>query len=109
MGPLVHEPLPVVVKAAETAEGRARLYQDSRSVERAADNLRAGTLSRLARHFNLGVGSTADDVMDAAARKLGRPHPELRHTLLDFRPQSEQQLVQWAQEIERIEQEAMTG
>lgn len=109
MGPLVHEPLPVVVNAAETAEGRARLYQDSRSVERAADNLRAGTLSRLAGHFNLGGGSTADDVMDAAAKKLGRPHPELRSTLLDFRPQSEQQLVQWAQELERIEQEAMTG
>jgi hypothetical protein len=47
-GPLVFEPLPVVVKAAETAEGRARLYHDSHAVDRARDNLRAGTLVRLA-------------------------------------------------------------
>ncbi|GGH97782.1 DUF4350 domain-containing protein [Arthrobacter liuii] len=43
-GPLVFEPLPVVVKAVETAEGRARLYQDSRAIGQARDNLRAGLL-----------------------------------------------------------------
>ena len=48
LGPLVFEPLPVIVKAAETAEGRARLYHDAHAVDRAADNLRAGTLVRLA-------------------------------------------------------------
>ncbi|PTT62225.1 DUF4350 domain-containing protein, partial [Arthrobacter sp. HMWF013] len=44
LGPLVFEPLPVVVKAAETAEGRARLYHESHALDRARDNLRAGTL-----------------------------------------------------------------
>ena len=43
LGPLAMEPMPVVVRAAETAEGRARLYQDSRALDRAADNLRAAT------------------------------------------------------------------
>ncbi|KUM41655.1 DUF4350 domain-containing protein [Arthrobacter sp. EpRS71] len=107
MGPLVFEPLPVVVKAAETAEGRARLYQDSRAVERAARNLRAGTLSRLARHFNLGADATAEALLDITARHVELPATEVRSILIDFMPQGEGQLVQWAQQIERIEQEAI--
>ncbi|MFJ4168433.1 DUF4350 domain-containing protein [Paenarthrobacter sp. NPDC089714] len=106
LGPLVHEPLPVVVKAAETAEGRARLYQDSRAVQRAADNIRAGTLWRLARHFNLGAEATPEAVVEALERRFGRPVPELRFTLLDAEPQTEGHLVQWAQHMERIEREA---
>ncbi|MFD1214962.1 DUF4350 domain-containing protein, partial [Arthrobacter sp. GCM10027362] len=53
LGPLVTEPLPVIVPAAETAQGRARLYQQSAAVARAAANLRAGTLTRLAAHLRL--------------------------------------------------------
>ncbi len=106
LGPLVFEPLPVVVKAAETAEGRARLYQDSRAVARAAENLRAGTLARLARHFNLGADATPEAIVDASARHVERPASEVRSVLLDVRPDNEGQLVQWAQQIERIEQEA---
>ncbi|MDQ6752350.1 MAG: DUF4350 domain-containing protein, partial [Actinomycetota bacterium] len=60
-GPLVVEPLPVVVRAAETAAGRARLYQDGHATRRAAATLRAGTLTRLARHLRLGPAATADD------------------------------------------------
>ncbi|MCZ9881014.1 DUF4350 domain-containing protein [Arthrobacter sp. B2a2-09] len=106
LGPLVFEPLPVVVKAVETAEGRARLYQDSRAVGQAADNLRSGTLTRLAKHFRLGPESGADAVLDAVARKINRPAPELRTLLLDHRPRTESELVQWAQSIEKLEQEA---
>jgi hypothetical protein len=106
LGPLVFEPLPVVVKAVETAEGRARLYQDSRAVSQAADNLRAGTLTRLAKHFRLGPEAGADAVLDAVSRKTNRPAQELRMLLLDHRPRTESELVQWAQSIEKLEQEA---
>ncbi len=106
LGPLVFEPLPVVVKAVETAEGRARLYQDSRAVGRAADNLRAGTLTRLAKHFRLGPEAGAQAVLDAVSRKVTRPAQELRTVLLDHRPRSESELVHWAQSIEKLEQEA---
>ncbi|MBB6403900.1 DUF4350 domain-containing protein [Arthrobacter sp. AZCC_0090] len=105
LGPLVFEPLPLVVKAAETAEGRARLYQDSRAVGRAADNLRAGALTRLARHFRLGPEVGADSVIDTAARRLDVPAQELR-MLLDHQPRTESELVRWAQSIEKLEQEA---
>lgn len=96
----------MVVKAVETAEGRARLYQDSRAVGRAANNLRAGTLSRLARHFNLDADTTAEAIVDATARHAAQSTQEVRFVLIDFMPESEGQLVQWAQQIERIEQEA---
>jgi len=105
LGPLVFEPLPVVVKAAETAEGRARLYQDARAVERAAANLRAGTLVRLSRVFGLGPDAGVDALMDAISRKTGRAPAQLRE-ILDHRPDSQSGLVRWAQTLEQLEQEA---
>ena len=54
LGPLAAEPLPVVVRSAETAEGRARLYQDGRSLDRAAATLRAAALTRLSARLRLG-------------------------------------------------------
>ena len=47
LGPVVVEPLPVDVRAAETTEGRARLYRRRGARGRAAEHLRAVTLARL--------------------------------------------------------------
>src|SRR5207344_1672390 len=44
LGRLVTEQLPVVVRAAETQEGRARLYRSSRARGRAAAPLRTASL-----------------------------------------------------------------
>jgi hypothetical protein len=104
LGPLVFEPLPVVVKAAETAEGRARLYQDSRAVDQARDNLRAGTLVRLSVHLRTGPGATAGQVIEAAAEFLGRPARELRE-LINERPGTEARLVAWSRELDTLEKE----
>lgn len=104
LGPLVFEPLPVVVKAVETAEGRARLYHDSRAVDQARDNLRAGTLVRLSRHFRLGPGATSDQVIEAAAQFLGEPAREVRE-LVNEQPLTEARLVAWSRELETLEKE----
>ncbi|MDQ5863106.1 MAG: DUF4350 domain-containing protein [Actinomycetota bacterium] len=107
LGPLVFEPLPVVVKAVETAEGRARLYQDSHALDRARDNLRAGTLVRLAQALSLGSQATADDVVQAAARHLGRPATDISG-LTQERPRTATRLVQWSQELDKLENEVRT-
>ncbi|WP_426990229.1 DUF4350 domain-containing protein [Pseudarthrobacter sp. Y6] len=107
LGPLVFEPLPVVVKAVETAEGRARLYQDSHALDRARDNLRAGTLVRLAQALRLGSQATADDVVQAAARHLGRPATDISG-LIQERPRTTTRLVQWSQELDKLENEVRT-
>ena len=106
-GPLVFEPLPVVVKAVETAEGRARLYQDSRALEQARDNLRAGLLVRLAGKLRPGPGATAEDTIAAAARLLGRDAAGVR-TLVNERPTTEARLVAWSQALDKLEKEVMT-
>jgi hypothetical protein len=106
-GPLVFEPLPVVVKAAETAEGRARLYHDSHAVDRARDNLRAGTLVRLAKELRLGPDASADDVAQAVARMLGRPDNGIRD-LINERPPNEASLVRWSRELDKLENEVRT-
>jgi len=104
LGPLVFEPLPVVVKAVETAEGRARLYHDARAVDRATEVLRAGTLVRLARILRLGPDAGAAAIIDAAGRHLGRT-PEEIGSVLNATPRAEAELVRWAQQLDRLEKE----
>ncbi|WP_285248804.1 DUF4350 domain-containing protein [Pseudarthrobacter sp. efr-133-R2A-89] len=106
-GPLVFEPLPVVVKAVETAEGRARLYQDSRALDQARDNLRAGMLARISGKVRLGPGAGAEDIIDAAARLLGRDPAAVRE-LVNERPATEARLVAWSQAMDKLEKEVMT-
>ncbi|RAX15634.1 DUF4350 domain-containing protein [Pseudarthrobacter sp. AG30] len=106
-GPLVFEPLPVVVKAVETAEGRARLYQDSRALDQARDNLRAGMLARISGKVRLGPGAGAEDIIAAAARLLGRDPAAVR-ALVNERPATEAHLVAWSQAMDKLEKEVMT-
>ncbi|MCZ2402772.1 DUF4350 domain-containing protein [Paenarthrobacter sp. Z7-10] len=104
-GPLVPEPLPVVVKAAETAVGRARLYQDARATEHAAAGLRAGTLMRLAQHFRLGAAAGVDDVLRAAVGHSNRSAAELADILVWVRPTTDAALLRWAQDLDILEKE----
>lgn len=105
LGPLAVEPLPVVVRAAETAEGRARLYQDSRSVAHAAATLRAAALTRMARRLRVDRSAPPGEIVDAAARHSGRPRTDLEQRLLAHTPTTERELVLWAQEILDLEKE----
>ncbi|MBE1531404.1 DUF4350 domain-containing protein [Actinomadura algeriensis] len=79
LGPVVAEALPVVVRSAETVEGRARLYRASRARDRAADALRAGARERLVPLLGLPRSAAQDP---AAAQQIvsavaGRTsHPE---------------------------------
>ncbi|MBE0008695.1 MULTISPECIES: DUF4350 domain-containing protein [unclassified Arthrobacter] len=105
LGPLVAEPLPVVVRAAETAEGRARLYQDSSSLDRAAANLRAATLLRLALRLRLPATSSVTEVVDAAARHSDRSPADLDKLLRTDAPASDAHLVRWSQDLDSLEKE----
>ncbi|TYC97461.1 DUF4350 domain-containing protein [Arthrobacter echini] len=104
MGPLATEPLPVLVRAAETAEGRARLYQDARSVEHAAATLRSGTLTRLARRLRVDRSAPASEIIAAAAHRSGRPRDELEARLLHS-PTTNRELVPWSQGLLDLEKE----
>ncbi|HJQ46224.1 MAG TPA: DUF4350 domain-containing protein [Amycolatopsis sp.] len=71
LGPVVSEPLPVVVRAAETTEGRARLYRRSGSRAHAAQTLREATIARLLPVLGLGAGAEPAALQHFA----GHSHP----------------------------------
>ncbi|KRB37262.1 hypothetical protein ASD93_09020 [Microbacterium sp. Root180] len=102
-GPLVAERLPVTVRAAETTEGRARLYAQSRDALHAADQLRIGTLERLARLLGLGAGASAQEITDAAAARAGLDRGAARRTLLDEVPATDADLVDLSQRLRQLE------
>ncbi len=105
LGPLAAEPLPVVVRSAETAEGRARLYQDARATDRAAQTLRAATLTRLAVRLRLGPGTSTAAVVRTVAASTGRPEDEVSSLLNGALPASAAALVQWSQDLQALEEE----
>ena len=65
LGPVVQEPLPVVVRASEAVEGHGRLYRRAHDRGRVAAALRAGTTSRLAARLHLPSSSSATTVASA--------------------------------------------
>jgi hypothetical protein len=105
LGPLAVEPLPVVVRSAETAEGRARLYQDGRASGRAAETLRAAALTRLAARLRLGPQATAESVVRAAARATGRTVDDVDRLLNSAPPEGDVELVRWSQDLQALEEE----
>ena len=102
-GPLVAERLPVTVRAAETTEGRARLYARTRDAVHAADQLRIGTLERIARMLSLGPAATASEIADAAAARIGAEASAVRGILLDTLPSSDAQLVALSDQLHHLE------
>lgn len=57
LGPPISEPLPVVVRSAETVEGRGRLYAAGQARGRAAKALRTGLRARLADRLGVQVAA----------------------------------------------------
>ena len=99
LGPLVIENLPVVVRASETMEGRARLYQRGAARLRALDSLRIGSISRLATQCGLPRLATVDDVIAAVAAITARDTAVIRSLLLTADPHSDRELVRLSDEL----------
>ncbi|MEJ2579108.1 MAG: DUF4350 domain-containing protein [Kineosporiaceae bacterium] len=103
LGRLVTEPLPVVVRAAEAQEGRARLYRQARARGRAAATLRTAALRRLATRLDTPPEATPEAVAALVAEATGRPGPEITATLLGGAPADDAALVLLAGELDALE------
>jgi hypothetical protein len=122
LGPLVAEPLPVVVRASETVEGHGRLYRSRRSRDRAAAALREAALDRITTRLALpklaapklagphgpGSRSHADLVGVAVAARTGRDAAGIRATLFGPVPRDDAALVALARDIDTLEGEVRT-
>ncbi|NKQ57346.1 DUF4350 domain-containing protein [Amycolatopsis sp. K13G38] len=102
LGPVVSEPLPVVVRAAETVEGRARLYRRSGSPAYAAQALREATIARLLPVLGLGAGAEPAAVLNAVTARCGRDAAPL---LYGPAPEDDASLVRLANELDRLTRE----
>lgn len=105
LGPLVAERLPVVVRASETVEGRARLYRSLRARDQAASALRAAALQRLTPR--LGLGGTPDEptVVAAVTRRCGGDPHQVHRALFGPPPQTDTELFALAQALDDIERQ----
>lgn len=72
-GKVVREKLPVHVASVEATQGLATLYRRCGATARAAELLRAGTLRALAQTLGVPRGSNREEVLAAAAARLGEP------------------------------------
>ncbi len=104
LGPIMTEPLPVTVRAAETIEGHGRLYHRLNAYDRAANALRAGAVGRLSRAYG-----HADDPLALSAvlaDRTGLDPVRVRRMLIDAHPSTDDDLVNLARDLDRLEQEA---
>jgi len=105
MGRVVIENLPVEVRASETMEGRARLYERAGARGHALDAIRIGTASRLARLLGMPRTASVDEIANAVADALGRPRPEIAAILRDALPRGDADLVALSDALLRLEQD----
>ncbi len=109
LGPLVVENLPVVVRASETMEGRARLYETSSARLRALDALRIGTIDRLGALCGLPRSATADDVIRAVSAATRRGLAEVAALLREAEPSNDAELVRLSDELLSLERSAASA
>jgi hypothetical protein len=108
LGPLVTEPLPVVVRACETVEGHGRLYRSRRARDRAAEALRGAALGRIVTRLGLPRGVTADAAGQELASRTGRDPGEIRAILFGPVPGDEAALVRLAADLDALEGQVLT-
>jgi hypothetical protein len=102
-GPLVAENLPVVVRASETMEGRARLYATSNARLRAIDAIRVGAVMRMAVAAGLPRTAGLDRVIGSVAALTGRPPAQVHAVLVGEVPQSDAALMALSAAIDELE------
>ncbi|WP_309068436.1 DUF4350 domain-containing protein [Microbacterium sp.] len=101
-GPLVAERLPVTVRGSETLEGRARLYARASEPAHAAELLRQGAASRMARRLGMPPNAAPLEVADAAAARLGAPASVTR-AILTHVPSSDADLASLGRRLRDLE------
>jgi hypothetical protein len=105
LGRVVPEPLPVVVRSAETVEGRGRLYRAAGSRDTAAESLRGGAIDRLARRLGAGLRPTPEALAELVARRSTRPASDVHALLYGPPPADDDALVRLARDLDALTRE----
>lgn len=112
LGAVVTEQLPVTVRAAETVEGHARLYRRANAHGRAAELLRRAAAGRLSGYFGVPAAQAHANpsvLVAPVAARLNVSQDMVAALLTGGAPQSEAELVQLADHLDRLEQEVRSS
>ena len=107
-GPLVSEPLPVVVRASETAEGHGRLYRSRRASDRAAAALRGATVARITARTGLPQAAPPEAICRDLAARTGHGEQEIQAMLFGPAPGDEAALVKLANDLDMLEGQVLS-
>lgn len=107
LGRVVPEQLPVVVRAAETTEGLARLYRRGRSRDHAAATLRQAATDKLRTRLGLPRSASAHVVAATAAARTQRTEHDVTALLDGPAPPDESALVRLADELDALIEEVL--
>ncbi|WP_062438197.1 DUF4350 domain-containing protein [Herbidospora daliensis] len=105
LGPVVEERLPVVVRAAETVEGRGRLYRARSARDRAALALREAVLARTTPRLGLTATAGENEIVAAVAARTGQDGGRVREILYGGVPTGDAALVALARDLDTIERQ----
>ncbi|WP_410590714.1 DUF4350 domain-containing protein [Amycolatopsis sp. lyj-23] len=106
LGPVVTEPLPIVVRAAETAEGRARLYRRAKAAGHAGETLREAARGRLRTALGLPRDADPAALVESVSTRTHRPANDVGAVLYGPPVPDDPALVRLAGELDRVEREA---
>ncbi|MBC7298353.1 MAG: hypothetical protein H5T82_05610 [Demequina sp.] len=105
VGPLMTEPLPVVVPASEATRGRARLYRRGRALGHAAAALRAGSARRLAQRLGLGPHADRAALTSAVAASTLEETTAVDALLFGPPPRDEASMLELVRRLDALESE----
>lgn len=107
-GPLVPERLPVVIRASETTEGRARLYRKADARDRACAALRSTARTRLAPLVGVPAAQahTPEALLPALSTRLPDRGEQALHSLLfGTPPRDDAALIALTDRLDALERE----
>ncbi|WP_232666205.1 DUF4350 domain-containing protein [Pseudonocardia sp. TRM90224] len=108
LGPVVEEPLPVVVRSAEAVEGRARLYRAAGARDHAAEVLREAARARLIPMLGLPdttATGPSPALIEAVAGRVHRPAVQVEWLLYGPAPADDAGLIELANLLDMCESE----
>jgi hypothetical protein len=105
-GPVVSEPLPVVVRSAEVVEGHGRLYRRAGARDRAAVALRGATATRLIDRYGLQRSASLPELVAVVASATGFTPADVTQLLGGEPPRDDAALLRLAGELDALESAA---
>jgi len=104
-GPLVTEPLPVVVRSSEATRGRARLYRRARATGRSSAALRALAAVRMGRRLGVPRAAHRAALVTAIERATGRPGADVDALVYGPPPANEAEMMHLVHQLDQLESE----